>query len=125
MKDEAVKTLLRFEDAEVWRCSINLSKSIYNLTRTFPSAEQFGLTSQIKRAVNSVSANFAEGFGRYSRKDKHHFYTIAYGSLLETKNFLYLAKELEFCEDESIYPIIREIESVQKQFNALMKVLRT
>lgn len=125
MKDEAIKTLTRFEDAEIWKCSIKLSKSIYILANTFPSNEQFGLTSQIKRASNSVSANFAEGFGRYSKRDKHHFYTIAYGSLLETKNFLYLAVELSFCDNESILPIIEEVESVQKQLNALMKVLRS
>lgn len=116
---------MRFEDAEIWQDSLALSKNVYKITQSFPSNEQFGLTSQIKRSVNSVSANFAEGYGRFSKKDKHHFYTIAYGSLLETKSFLYLAVELEFCESTKIKDPILKIESLQKQLNALMKVLRT
>ncbi len=115
---------MRFEDAEIWQDSLTLSKNVYKITQSFPSNEQFGLTSQIKRSANSVSANFAEGYGRFSKKDKHHFYTIAYGSLLETKSFLYLAVELEFCESSTINGLIQKIESLQKQLNALMKVLR-
>jgi len=118
-------TLKRFEDAEIWKSSIQLSKNVYLLTKKFPTIEQFGLTSQIKRAANSVSANFAEGFGRFSKRDKHHFYTISYGSLLEVKNFLYLSVELEFCTDNDIIGLLSDIESIQKQLNALMKSLRS
>jgi four helix bundle protein len=116
--------LQKFEDAKIWRHSIGLSKDVYLLTSTFPDSEQFGLTSQIKRAVNSISANFAEGFGRFSKKDKHHFYTIAYGSLLEVKNFIYLSIELKFCNQNDVKKIIIDIENLQKQFNALKKSLR-
>ncbi len=118
-------TIKRFEDAEIWQHSIKLSKKVYLLVQKFPPNEQFGLTSQIKRAVNSVSANFAEGFGRFSTKDKHHFYTISYGSLLEVKNFLYLSVELEFCSRNDIISLLEDIETVQKELNALMKALRS
>ncbi len=117
--------IMRFEDAEIWKDSLALSKNVYLLVKSFPNNEQFGLTAQIKRSVNSVSANFAEGYGRYSKKDKHHFYTIAYGSLLETKSFLYLSVALEFCTNDDTEALIKSVESIQKQLNALMKVLRT
>jgi four helix bundle protein len=118
-------SIKRFEDAEIWQDSINLSKKVYLVVQKFPANEQFGLTSQIKRAVNSVSANFAEGFGRFSTKNKHHFYTISYGSLLEVKNFLYLSVELGFCRRDDIINLIKDTETIQKQLNALMKALRS
>lgn len=75
-----------FEDLRVWQKSQNLAIEVYKITKKFPKAELFAMTSQIRRAATSVSANIAEGFGRVSKADKLHFYTMAYGSLLEAKN---------------------------------------
>lgn len=115
----------RFEENAIWKDAIELSRIIYILSKKFPNDEKFGLTSQIKRSSNSVSANFAEGFGRYSKNDKHHFYVIAHGSLLETKNFLYLAVALEFVDKAAIESAILHIEALEKQLNSLKKALRS
>ena len=112
----------KFEDLEVWKESLKLARLIYTCTKSFPKEEQFALTNQIRRASYSVSANIAEGFGRSTSRDKLHFYTIAYGSLLETKNFLYLAKELEYIDiiDHELEQVI----SCQKLLNAFMRPLK-
>lgn len=72
-----------FEKLEVWQKSVGLANEVYRLTRTFPSDERFGLTSQIRRSSVSISANIAEGSGRGSDKDFARFVEVAFGSLME------------------------------------------
>lgn len=110
-----------FEQLTVWQESQNLAVLIYGAVKRFPDEEKFGITNQLKRASSSVSANIAEGFGRASKKDKLHFYSIAYGSLLETKNFVYLAKKLNFLTRLQEDKIINQILVCQKLLNAFMK----
>ena len=71
-----------FEKLEVWQRAIALVSSVYNLTRSFPQEERFGLVSQMRRAAVSVSANIAEGNSRLSRVEQARFIEMAYGSLL-------------------------------------------
>ena len=59
-----------FEKLEVWKNARKFVKSIYEVTETFPSKEQFGITSQIRRTSLSITANIAEGFSRQSNKQK-------------------------------------------------------
>lgn len=112
-----------FEDLIVWQESQKLAVSVYEITKTFPKDELFGITNQTRRAVASISANIAEGFGRSTSKDKLHFYTIAYGSLLETKNFLYLSEKLMYLSNVQLSPLIDQCTSCQKLINASKKYL--
>lgn len=113
--------IIRFEDMAVWQESQKLAVIIYTLTKNFPTDEIYGLTSQIRRASSSVSANIAEGFGRGSNKDKAHFYHIALGSLLETKNFIYLSAKLDYVGQNQTDSVITQIESIHKQITAILK----
>ena len=113
-----------FEDMKVWQVSQDFAVEVYQATKSFPSSEQFGMTSQVRRAVSSISANIAEGFGRFSVKEKLHFYTIAYGSLLETKNFLYLACRLEYISKDELEMLIEHSVDCQKLINACKHSLR-
>ena len=65
------------QELEVWKNSIELVKTIYQITEEFPQKEQFGLISQIRRAVISIPSNIAEGSARYSNKDTARFADIA------------------------------------------------
>lgn len=118
------KKIAKFEDMPVWNDAINFAVLIYELTKKLPKEEQFALTSQTRRAASSVSANIAEGFGRPTHKDKAHFYAIAYGSLLETKNFIYLTRRLNYIEaDDETQLVIASIH-LQKQINAIISYLK-
>ena len=118
------KKIQGFEDLVVWQESQNLAVQVYEITKQFPREEVFGITSQIKRAVSSVSANIAEGFGRQTLKDKLQFYTIAYGSLLETKNFLYLSQRLGYIAEEHLDALLDTTVSCWKFLNGLNKSLQ-
>jgi len=107
-----------FEDLTVWQESQLFAVNIYKITKTFPKEEIFAITSQLRRAASSISANIAEGFGRASKNDKLHFYTMAYGSLLEVKNFLYLSEKLGYLQKLDLDPLIAQSVSCQKLINA-------
>jgi four helix bundle protein len=85
-----------FKDLDTWKEGHKLVLLVYKITRTFPKDELFALTSQMRRAVVSVTSNIAEGFGRGSYKDKNHFYQMALGSIIEIQNQLMIAKDVQY-----------------------------
>jgi len=90
-----------FSDLDVYQLSYQLSMSIFNLTRNFPSSEKYSLTSQIIRSTRSISANIAEGFGRriYNAEFKKYLIYSA-GSLEESKVWLNFAKDCHYITQE-------------------------
>lgn len=113
-------SIKRFEDLPVWSESQDFALAIYELTKTFPDDERYSLSNQMRRASSSISANIAEGFGRKSLKSKCEFYRIAYGSLLETKNFIYLTRKLGYTSTEKELELVTDAEMLQKQINAIL-----
>ena len=110
-----------FEKSRVWKSARQLTEDVYGLTRSFPRAEIYGLTSQVNRAAVSIVANLAEASAGTSRKDQAHFSQIAYGSLMELACLLTIAVDLGFLslDDESM--LRQEIESISRQLKALRK----
>ena len=72
-----------YKGLDVWQLAIQLAKLVYSFTARLPANEQFGLTSQIKRAVTSIPANSAEGYGRNMPASYAQFLKVAKGSLNE------------------------------------------
>lgn len=107
-----------FEKLEVWKLSRKMVKSIYLLTKGFPDEEKFGITSQIRRVVVSISNNLAEGTSRKTMKDQSHFTVMAYGSLLEVLNMTMLALDLEFIDEDKYLSIRPEMEELGNKLNA-------
>jgi len=89
-----------FRKIKAWQLADDLAVAVYEFSKSFPREEIYGLTSQIRRAANSVPANTVEGASRESAKDYAHFLAIARGSLAETQYFLHLAKRLGYINDE-------------------------
>ena len=85
-----------FRNLNVYIQAKELVKQVYELLKRFPREEQYALCDQLRRAVISVPSNIAEGSGRQSEKDQAHFYTIAYGSLMETLSQLDVACDLGY-----------------------------
>ena len=73
---------------------------MYKITQTFPNEEKFGLVSQLRRASVSIVANFAEGYGRNSIKERIRFLSISKGSLFEVDGLLIISNELKFLSNE-------------------------
>jgi four helix bundle protein len=89
-------SIQNFTDLIAWKKNHLFVKMVYEVTKNFPSTEQFGLTSQLRRAASSITANIAEGYGRYYSKDKARFYYQARGSNTECQNHIILAYELGY-----------------------------
>jgi four helix bundle protein len=92
-----------YKDLIVWQKAMNMVTSVYMISKTFPATEQFGLTSQLRRAAVSVPSNIAEGYRRKGEKDRRHFYIIAQGSVAEVETQLELSSRLGFVNDIKIF----------------------
>jgi four helix bundle protein len=91
-----------FKKLEVWRRAQNLAGTIYQLTNRFPTTERYGLSSQMRRAAVSVTANLAEGCGRQGDTELRRFVRISLGSLSELECELLLAADLGFCSVRNV-----------------------
>ena len=111
--------LFSFEKLTVWTDSKELVKTIYLVTKKFPQEEKFGLTSQLRRASVSVASNLAEGTSRKTNKDKAHFTTISYSSLMEVLNQIIISKELNFINENDYLTIRESIQKIANKLNAL------
>ena len=110
-------------ELDAWKESIKLVKKIYILSSKFPSSEQFGLTSQIRRAVVSIPSNIAEGCGRNSDKELIRFCWIAMGSLSEVETQLIIAKDLGFLESND--DVLLDIRRVRKILSGFINYLQS
>jgi four helix bundle protein len=98
-----------FTDIVAWAEAHKLVVQIYELTKTFPKEEMFGLTAQMRRAAVSITSNIAEGFGRCSFKEKIRFYYISQGSIIEVKNQLLIARDVKIITNEKFNEIDSQI----------------
>ena len=111
----------RFEDLTVWRAAKALAVSSYRATDRFPTGEEYGLKSQIRRAAVSVPTNIAEGSGRYSKKDFVRFLRIARGSLSELESLLMVAIELEMLDRASGGELSAQARQVGRMLSGLIR----
>ena len=110
-----------FEKLDVWQKSKDFTVRIYEVTTNFPSAEKFGLVSQLRRASVSVSSNLAEGSSRTSSKDQARCYIMVYSSAVEILNQLIICKDLNFLSEEVYEELRNEIEHITSMINRLHK----
>jgi four helix bundle protein len=113
-----------FKQFEVWRKSQELVIDVYRETAQFPTAEQYGLTSQLRRAVISISANIAEGSGRASDQDFAQFLDMAMGSVAETRSHLTLTHELGYMKPEVMEHFSEKAFEVGRMLSGLSETLR-
>ncbi|MCR4315932.1 MAG: four helix bundle protein [Planctomycetes bacterium] len=101
-----------FKGLIVWQKSMNFVAGIYEVTKSFPSDERFGLTAQIRRAAVSVPSNIAEGNSRISTAEYRQFLSVARGSLAEVETQLLISQMLGFANEsdiESLFALKLEI----------------
>ncbi|MFT9495518.1 four helix bundle protein [Anaerosolibacter sp.] len=112
-----------FTEMPMWKQALGVSTRIFHMTDALPRKEDYGLTSQIRRSVNSIGANIAEGFGRKHIKEKIRFYYIARGSAYETMHHLLYGKEVAYFTKEDVDSIIDELERIALELNRIIKSL--
>ena len=89
-----------YRKLNVYHKSMQLVANVYQLSKTFPESEMFGLSNQIQRAAVSVPSNIAEGMGRFSNKERIHFLEMANGSLMEVMCQLEVALILQYISQQ-------------------------
>lgn len=115
------KKVETFFDLTAWQEAHKLALEIYQITKSFPSEEKFGITNQIRRAVSSITANIAEGFARYHFKDKIRFYHQARASVAEVQNFLALSQDLRYLDNEAATHLLEQSTNVAQLINGMVR----
>ncbi|HZF22475.1 MAG TPA: four helix bundle protein [Burkholderiales bacterium] len=82
------------KDLDVWRLAIDLAQDVYEVSKVFPRDEQFGMTSQMRRAAVSIAGNIAEGAARNGQREFTQFLYIALGSASEMETQLEIARRV-------------------------------
>jgi len=111
------------ENLDVFKLSHRLVLEIYEITKTFPQHEKFGLISQMRRSAYSIPMNLLEGSHRLSTKEYRQFVGIAKGSAGEMKYQLLLARDLKYMSNERYVDLIEKYERVSQMLTKLAQSL--
>ena len=112
-----------FKKYDIWVLSHQFTLKIYELTKSFPNNEIYGVVSQIRRASSSVPTNISEGCGRESDSEFNRFLTIALGSASEVEYLLILSKDLDYVDNESFEKLVEEINTIKRKIYSLKQKL--
>ena len=113
----------RFEELEIFQLALDFAANVYDETKKFPSAERFDLTSQTRRAANSIALNIAEGSGRGTSRDFSHFLDIAVGSTFEMVTCFFLAKKHGYISTQELQEIKKGGELLSKKIYSFKNTL--
>lgn len=113
-----------YRDLKVWQLGVDIALEVYRVTGDFPKSEQYGLTSQLRRAAVSIASNIAEGHARKTQKELQRFLNIAKGSLAELETQLIIAKELGFADGNSVEALFAMADKESKMLSGLMRSIK-
>jgi len=111
-----------FTDLYAWQEGHKLVIMAYRDTENFPQKEIFGLTGQMRRSAVSITSNVAEGFSRFTAKDKCQFYSISQGSISELQNQLLIARDVGYLSKESFNKLAEQTIIVNKLVSGLKRI---
>ena len=115
------KSYLKLNDINSYKIAFNLSNYVWNIVIKWDYFAKKTVGDQFVRSVDSISANIAEGFGRYNKKDKIKFYRYSFGSLKESFDWNEKAKIRKLLKIEEYNYIFNELEKLPKELHALIK----
>ena len=119
-------TYKHFYELPVYKCCRSFRKKISEIARKhFPKSEDFLLKSQVLDASRSLTANIAEGFGRFHYQENIQFCRTARGSLDETIEHMIIAYDEKYITKEMLNDINKEYKECLKQLNSFIKYLKT
>jgi len=114
-----------YADLVAWQRAVTLAESVYRTTEVMPREEQFGLTSQMRRAAVSIPSNIAEGQGRRTDREFLRMLSIAHGSLRELETQVLLATRLHFLRTDACESVLKQCQEVGRLLNGLINAIRS
>lgn len=115
----------RFEDLQIWKLSLSITKEIYDITAKKEFARDFGLRDQIRRAIISVSSNIVEGFEKNNNNEFIRFLKMSKGSIGEVRNQLHIALAVNYITQKEFDNLYEETETLSKQIGGFIVYLET
>lgn len=112
-----------FTEMPVWQAGMEIVKEVYTLTSKLPRCEDYALRGQTREAAVSVTANIAEGFGRWHARDKINFYIYSRGSCFEVRNHLLAGVQVNYYRQDEILSINAKCLQVIEDLNKIIKGL--
>ena len=116
--------ITKFEDLEVWKQRISIAVLVYKTTDEGKFSKDFGLRDQVRRSVVSISANIVEGFKKNNNKEFVRYLKIAKGSTGEARNHLYIAKEVNYLNEDDFNNLNNKLMEVAKQLSGFIHYLK-
>ncbi|WP_296149702.1 four helix bundle protein [uncultured Flavobacterium sp.] len=113
-----------FRTLLIWQKSMTLVTSVYQITKSFPKEELFGLTSQLRRCSISIPSNIAEGSGRESNKEYVRFLNISVGSLFELQTQLEIAKNIDYLTQEQFNKQYEDSRQLERMLISFIKKVK-
>src|SRR3990167_9771836 len=106
-----------YRELIVWQKSMDLATLIFQITKSFPASEQYGLTNQIRRACFSIPSNIAEGFCRGGRAEFRQFLQIAFASGAELETELEISKNTSMLDEQTYSSLMEQLSEIMRMLN--------
>lgn len=116
---------MNHKELDVWKVAVELVTLVYQSTEDFPTKEQYGLTSQIRRSAISIPSNIAEGSGRNGWKELYNFIGYSIGSAAELDTQLIIAKNLGYLDTKNEVELFSMIDKTRKLLSGYKKYVKT
>jgi four helix bundle protein len=119
------KQIRMFTDLEAWQLGHEFVIDVYKKTNDFPKYEIYGVVNQLRRSAASITSNIAEGFSRYSYKEKVRFYYIARGSISESQNHIIISRDVGYLPFETADALLSKADRIRQIINGLIRATET
>lgn len=114
------KNYLKLNDLNAYKNAYNLSNYVWDIVIKWGHFEKDTVGKQFARAIDSISANIAEGFGRFHKKDKIKFYRYSMGSIKESLDWNEKSKKRNIIKENEYNYILSELQKLPKEINSLI-----
>jgi len=115
--------IIKFEELNIWKLSLKITKEVYDITAAGNFSKDFGLRDQVRRAVISISSNIVEGFEKNNNNEFVRFLKISKGSAGEVRNQLYIALAVGYISQEEFNTLNKELEELANQIGSFITYL--
>lgn len=119
------KNFLQLRNIDAYRIALNVAQSVWKLVASWDYFSRDTMGKQFVRSTDSISANIAEGFGKYTKKDKVHYYHNAYGSMNESMDWLFKAKLRNKVSEEEYLRLMQQFQHLPKEIRSLIHFTNT